>query len=99
LAFRLLNPATMKRFEMSFTFQDHRYLADVSVLRGDDHIQYTVSPQDEELLLEYGAQVIHEFSGKPLQPAFPGATEEKGAYAEALVKGLQRFLSSKSPEK
>ena len=85
----------MPRFEISFAFENRRYIADVSVIRGQDHIQYTVVPQDETLLLDYGAQVIHEFSGKPLQFAFPGETEEKKDYSNAVAAGLHRFLTSK----
>jgi hypothetical protein len=86
---------TMPSFEIPFAFENRRYIADVSVIRGQDHIQYTIIPQDEALLLDYGAQVIHEISGKPLQFAFPGQTEEKKAYSEAVAIGLHRFLTSK----
>jgi hypothetical protein len=89
----------MQNFEITFSFQGHRYLAEVSAIRGHDHIQYIISPQDENLLQEYGAQVIHEFSGRPLEAAFPGSTEEKKAYADALTAGLHRFLNSGSKEK
>ena len=82
----------MQNFEITFALQNHFYLADVAVIHGADHIQYTITPQDEGLKEEYGTQVIHEFSGKPMQLAFPGSTEEKAAYSEALVKGLHRFL-------
>jgi hypothetical protein len=84
----------MNNFEMPFHFQGHRYLARVSVTRGQDHLQYTVSPQDEDLLLQYGAQVIHEFSGRPLEAAFPGISEEQRAYSEAVLAGLHRWLNT-----
>jgi hypothetical protein len=84
----------MQHFDMPFHFQGHRYLASVAVIRGHDHLQYTVSPQDEDLLQEYGAQVIHEFTGKPPEAAFPGSTDEKRAYSEAVTAGLSRWLSS-----
>jgi hypothetical protein len=88
----------MNNFEISFSFQHHRYQAEVSIIRGVDHIQYTISTTDRHLLNEYGAQVIHEFAGKPLQIALPGSTAEQQVYAEAVAVGLQHFLhSTKSP--
>ena len=88
----------MQNFEITFEFENRRYLADVSVIRGAEHLQYTISPQDEVLKMEYGNQVIHEFTGKPMQLAFPGETEEKVAYSEALAAGLRRFLHQSKPQ-
>jgi hypothetical protein len=79
-------------FEISFNFKGHQYNADVSVLHGGDHIQYTIVPHDEDLRLAYPTQVIHEFPGKPLQAAFPGTTEESKFYAEVMLAGLRKFL-------
>jgi hypothetical protein len=88
----VINQTAMQNFEITFDFENRRYLADVSVIRGADHLQYNIAPQDEVLKMEYGNQVIHEFTGKPMQFAFPGSTEEKEAYSEALAAGLRRFL-------
>lgn len=85
----------MHNFEINFPFRNRRVQAEVSVLRGEDHIQYTISPIDERLLEEFGTQVIHEFPGKSMEPAFPGSTEEKKEYADALAKGLKHFLAQK----
>jgi hypothetical protein len=82
----------MDSFEMNFYFEHKRYKAEVTTLRGTDHIQYTVSPEDEHLLREYGNQVLHQFKGKPLQVAFPGSTEAQRAYAGAVSTGLGDFL-------
>ncbi|HXB91818.1 MAG TPA: hypothetical protein VNU72_06000 [Puia sp.] len=82
----------MGHFEISFSFEGHRYLANVSVLHSGDRLQYTVAPQDGDLHGKYGNQVIHEFPGKPLQPAFPGSNEEGQEYATAVMSGLQHFL-------
>jgi len=85
----------MNNFEISFSFEHRHYQAKVTVIRAEDHIQYTISPEDEHLLKEFGTQVIHEFPGKPFQLAFPGTTDERKTYSEALIKGLQHFLGEK----
>jgi len=85
-------PLYMKKFAIPFTFDNQRYLADVTVMQGRDHIQYTISPQDEGLLKRFHTQVVHEFFENPLQMAFPGATEEQIKFSEALAEGLRHFL-------
>jgi hypothetical protein len=85
----------MHNFEINFPFKNRRIQAEVKVHRGEDHIQYTISPIDEHLLEEFGTQVIHEFPGKPMEPAFPGSTKQKEEYAEAVQKGLKHFLAHK----
>jgi hypothetical protein len=82
----------MGNFEMPFLFEGRHYIANVSVLHGHDHLQYTILPQDEDLRTDYPTQVIHEFPGKPLQAAFPGASEESTAFADAILAGLKKFL-------
>jgi hypothetical protein len=88
----------MSHFEISFTFENHRHLATVSVLHSSSHIQYTVTPEDEELKVKLGIQVVHEFPHKPLQPAFPGETEQAGEYARSVIAGLQHFLQQKTKD-
>ena len=85
----------MKHFDISFFFQHRRYEAEVAVIHGQDHIQYSISPKDHFLLMEFGTQVLHEFAGKPLEFAFPGLTEETKIYSDALAAGLRHFLGKK----
>jgi hypothetical protein len=93
--FVFINHTDMHKFEINFPFKNRRVQAEVSVLKGDDHIQYTISPIDEHLLEEFGSQVIHEFPGKSMEPAFPGLTKEKKEFADALAKGLKHFLENR----
>jgi hypothetical protein len=85
----------MKKFEISFSFRRHLYQADVALIHGKGHIQYSISPRDRGLFEEFGTQVIHEFTGKPMEFAFPGSTEEKMKFSHALVSGLRHFLKDK----
>jgi hypothetical protein len=85
----------MENFSMPFLFEHRQYLADVAVIQGEDHIQYSISPRDADLLLEYGTQVVHVFEGKPGEFAFPGMTEDRLAFSEALDAALRAYLEKK----
>jgi hypothetical protein len=86
----------MQNFSMPFLFEHRQYMADVATIRGKDHIQYSISARDQDLLLEYGTQVVHVFDGKPMEFAFPGMTDEKLAFSKALDAGLRAHLGKKT---
>ena len=85
----------MSNFQIKFSFEQHHYTADVSVIQGKDHLQYNISPLDDKLLVQYGTQVIHVFPGESMDVAFPGTTDEKMDYSSALAAGLRHFLQNK----
>jgi hypothetical protein len=85
----------MENFSMPFLFEHRQHLADVAMIRGEDHVQYSISPRDPDLLLEYGTQVVHVFDGKPGEFAFPGMTEEKITFSEALDAALRARVGKK----
>jgi hypothetical protein len=87
----------MSHFEISFTFENHHYHGTVAVLHRPGHIQYTITPDDHDLREKLGTQVIHEFPHKPLQPSFPGETEQSEEYSRSVIAGLQQFLQKKTP--
>jgi hypothetical protein len=86
----------MPHFEITFTFEKHHYHATVAVLRRPTHIQYTITPDDEDLKVKQGTQIVHEFPHQSLQPAFPGETEEAEEYSRSVIAGLQHFLQRKT---
>jgi hypothetical protein len=86
----------MSHFEITFTFENHRHCATVAVLRRPSHIQYIITPEDEELKEKQGTQIVHEFPHKPLQPSFPGKTEQSEEYSRSIIAGLQQFLKKKT---
>jgi hypothetical protein len=88
----------MSHFEIIFTFENHRHHATVAILHRDGHIQYTITPEDQDLREKQGTQVVHEFPHKPLQPAFPGETEKAEEYSRSVVAGLQHFLQQKTKD-
>ena len=67
----------MSNFQIKFSFEHHHYTADVSVIEGQGHTQYSISPLFDKLFVQYGAQVIHVFHGESMDVAFPGTTAEK----------------------
>jgi len=88
----------MSHFEITFTFENHRHHASVAVLRRPSHIQYTITPDDQDLREKQGTQVVHEFPHKSLQPAFPGETEQAEEYSRSVIAGLQHFLHQKTKD-
>lgn len=82
----------MKTFEIHFTLQDHQYTAEVVSIQAKDHVQYTISPCEEDMLLKYKTQVVHQFEGRVMEAAFPGTTEDEKAYAAAVTRGLKNHL-------
>jgi hypothetical protein len=84
----------MNQFEISFFFDHHHHPATVTVIHGKHHIQYTVGPTDEDLLIRYGTQVIHQFKGKPMELAFPGDSPEKIAFSKAILTSLEHYLET-----
>jgi hypothetical protein len=85
----------MPTFEITFTSENRHYHATVAVLHRHGHIQYTISPEDEALIEKQGTQVVHEFPHKPLQPSFPGETEQAEEYSRSIIAGLEHFLQQK----
>lgn len=85
----------MEKFQITFSFEHGRHEADVVMIKGKDHTQYTIRPKDESLFLHFGTQVIHEFAGKPMEFAFPGSTDEKVLWSKALAAGLKHYLEKK----
>jgi hypothetical protein len=85
----------MSHFEISFTFENRHYNATVAVLQRPGHIQYSIAPDDQDLQEKHGTQVVHEFPHKPLQPSFPGETEQAEEYSRSVIAGLQHFLQQK----
>jgi hypothetical protein len=79
-------------FDIEFTLDGKHYQANVAVLKGEDHVQYTISPADEALLLKYGNQVIHQFPGRPMQFAFPINGPHQEPYNKAVGEALRRVL-------
>ena len=88
----------MSHFKISFTFENHGHHAAVAVLHRPSHIQYTVTPEDEDRKVKLGTQVVHEFPHKPLQPAFPGESENSEEYSRSVIAGLQHFLQQKAKD-
>jgi hypothetical protein len=88
----------MPNFEITFTFGNRRHHATVAVIRRPSHIQYTITPEDEDLREKLGTQVVHEFPHKPLQAAFPGETEESEEYSRSVIAGLEHFLRQKTKD-
>jgi hypothetical protein len=85
----------MEKFQITFSFEHGRHEAEVVMIKSKDHTQYTISPKDEDLFLNYGTQVIHEFAGKPMEFAFPGSTDKKVSLSKALAAGLKHYLEKK----
>lgn len=83
----------MKTFEIHFSLHDHQYTAEVVPIQAKDHVQYTISPREEDMLLKYKTQVVHQFEGRVMEAAFPGATEEEKAYSAAVTRGLKNYLN------
>lgn len=81
----------MENFKLEFVFDGHPQTAEVTVHKGINHIQYTVSPEDHTLKEKFGTQVIHRF-GDELEFAFPGEGKAAGRYNEALGKALHKAL-------
>jgi len=80
----------MERFVISFSYQGQTFEAEVTMLKGRDHLQYTVWPTDPQLQDEFGAEVFHKFESQPLQTAFPLGDERARAYIDALKQSLNR---------
>lgn len=78
----------MKEFQLDFLYKHVRRKASVTVIERPDHIQYTIAPEDPELV----TQVVHRF-GDRLEFAFPGQDEHTGHYNEAIKKALQQTLN------
>ena len=79
-------------FEIGFELDGVRHHATVSVLKGTDHVQYTISPTDKALQLKYGNQVVHQFPGRPMQFAFPINGPHQEPYNKAVGEALRRVL-------
>ena len=88
----------MPNFGITFIFENRRQHATVAVLRRHGHIQYSITPDDEDLREKLGTQVVHEFPHQPLQPAFPGESENSEEYSRSVIAGLQHFLQQKAKD-
>lgn len=84
----------MKNFEIPITLDGHHYHAEVSILQKEDHVQYTITPENAANKPVLNTQVIHAFPGKPLQVAFPGTNETEKEHAAAIVAALKKHLTS-----
>ena len=81
----------MNDFKLHFTWNHAPQTASVTVLKGADHIQYTITPDDPALEKKFATQVIHQFGNK-LEFAFPGQGEETEQYNRSLEKALRQVL-------
>jgi hypothetical protein len=79
-------------FDIGFILDGKHYQATVAVLKGKDHVQYTISPTDEALELKYGNQVVHQFPGQPIQFAFPINGPHQEPYNKAVGDALRQAL-------
>jgi gentisate 1,2-dioxygenase len=79
-------------FNIGFMLDGKQYQATVAVLKGKDHIQYTISPTDEALELKYGNQVVHQFPGRPMEFAFPINGHHQEPYNKAVGDALRRAV-------
>jgi hypothetical protein len=79
-------------FAIGFELDGDRHQASVAVLHGKDHVQYTISPNDDALRLKYGNQVVHRFPGRPLEFAFPINHPHQEEYNKAVGEALRRAL-------
>jgi hypothetical protein len=79
-------------FEIGFELDGTSHRATVAVLKGKDHVQYTISPIDQALEARYGNQVVHQFPGQPMQFAFPINGPHQEPYNKAIEEALRRVL-------
>jgi hypothetical protein len=83
----------VKKEVMTFATEEGPVEVEITIHPSNDHVQLTVSPISPKLLDQYGTQVFHKFSGKPLQTAFPETSPGKQDYYRALKHAVSAYAA------
>ena len=72
----------MRSFTMDIGLTDRPITVEVTVTREPNAVHYRIWPKDKQLQRRFGAQVCHQFTGKPVEAEYP---EDKEARYFATV--------------